>query len=843
MKNHPRIKGHSWASDLLLMAGLSNLPLAAASPNYDEHILPIFEQSCTNCHNPDKQKGDLDLTTYGAALRGGSGGAIAEPGEGVDSKIYGVITHTLKPKMPPKGDKLDKKHADMIRAWVDGGLLENASGKPKKKKAASFALQAIPSTGKPDGPPPMPRHILLEPVVTTSRATAVTDMQSSPWAPLLAVTGQRQVLLYHSQSLELVGVLPFAAGQPEVLSFHPSGKYLLAGGGVGGKSGSTVTWEVETGRPVMKAGRDFDSVLAASLRADLAGVSLGGPGKRVKLWDVESDSELISIKKHTDWVTQLAYSHDGVLLASGGRGGGVYVWEGDSGNEFYNLRGHKAAITALSWRADSNLLATASEDGDVLVWSMKNGKQVAKFAAHGGGVLDVDWHRSGLLVTSGRDNKVKIWKADFKLQKALPEFSSLVLEVALSDDGKRVFCGEWSGEISVWDVSSAKLLGHIAANPPSVEGQIKAVKLAIHTLPTQTEKARKALQLAESDLAAKQKSQQELKAKQQKLRVQNKQWKVERAKLDKQLKQAAEDHTSWQKKRQLAQQRMEAAERELKQYQGEIATMQTQLKQGEQELQEFEIKHKNLVSAAHVARRQSNQAADDPALKAAAKQAEVAQQQHHRLLVQQGQSLEEGKKALDHLGRQQQGLGNQRAVALKELQKLAVEGERWKDHQQQQKLRRDRTAKLGQSILQNDKQSKALAGQLKKSEESLAVAQKSLDQSRRHGEVLKRQAPKLEKRLQRWRAAAVNTEAIHLAEKSQAMQQNQSQAMDRFAELAAELAQIKVSDSDGLRAKKSSALIELRQQIDREAAAVIQQAKAAAEQKKKYFQAMKSIEG
>ena len=66
-------------------------------------------------------------------MRGGSGGKIAEPGEGGDSKLFGVITHTLKPKMPPKGEKLEKKDADLIRAWVDAGLLENKTGKPKKK--------------------------------------------------------------------------------------------------------------------------------------------------------------------------------------------------------------------------------------------------------------------------------------------------------------------------------------------------------------------------------------------------------------------------------------------------------------------------------------------------------------------------------------------------------------------------------------------------------------------------------------------------------------------------------------------------------------------------------------
>ena len=41
-----------------------NLSVAADKITYDDHIFPIFESKCLNCHNPDKKKGDLDLSTY-----------------------------------------------------------------------------------------------------------------------------------------------------------------------------------------------------------------------------------------------------------------------------------------------------------------------------------------------------------------------------------------------------------------------------------------------------------------------------------------------------------------------------------------------------------------------------------------------------------------------------------------------------------------------------------------------------------------------------------------------------------------------------------------------------------
>ena len=101
--------------------------LAADKVTFADHVLPIFEQSCLNCHNPDKNKGGLDLSSYTAAMRGGSGGKIAEPGDGGGSSLFASITHTGENKMPPKGDKIPKAQADTIRAWIDGGLLETKS--------------------------------------------------------------------------------------------------------------------------------------------------------------------------------------------------------------------------------------------------------------------------------------------------------------------------------------------------------------------------------------------------------------------------------------------------------------------------------------------------------------------------------------------------------------------------------------------------------------------------------------------------------------------------------------------------------------------------------------------
>ena len=322
----------------------------------------------------------------------------------------------------------------------------------------------------------MPKHLLLEPVVNAERAGGTPALAANPWSPVIAVAGQKQALLYHTETLELLGVLPFERGFIESLTFSRNGQLLIAGGGRGGKTGGMVAWDVQSGSQRMSLGSEYDAVLAADMMADMTTVALGGPGKRVKMFELPTGEPLFNIKKHSDWVMALAFSPDTVLLASGDRNGGLHIWESFTGNLFYSLDGHRDDITQLTWRFDSNVIASPSEDGSVRLWEMFNGKQGKSWTAHGGGTLSVQFSHSGDLVTAGRDRQVKIWDQNGKQKRAINGFKSLPLEAVFSNDGKRVFVGEWNGSVTAWDAANGKPLGELSANPPALAKRLEAVE-------------------------------------------------------------------------------------------------------------------------------------------------------------------------------------------------------------------------------------------------------------------------------------------------------------------------------------------------------------------------------
>src|SRR5262245_15995653 len=187
---------------------------------FDQHVVPILRDKCLACHNSDKAKGGLDLSTFTQMMEGGASGVVVKPGDPDGSRLFALTSHKEKPFMPPETPQIPKESLDTLRAWIQSGALENAGSKPVPvKPKADVALMSV-KRGKPDGPPPMPEAKLkIDPVVVTPKSNAVVAMAASPWAPLLAVGGQKGVLLYHGDTLQLLGVLPFNYGMPQVLKF------------------------------------------------------------------------------------------------------------------------------------------------------------------------------------------------------------------------------------------------------------------------------------------------------------------------------------------------------------------------------------------------------------------------------------------------------------------------------------------------------------------------------------------------------------------------------------------------------------------------------------------------
>jgi hypothetical protein len=462
--------------------------------------LPVLRQRCGACHNADKKTAGLDVTTYAAIMQGGGSGEVIVPGDAPGSHLFSVANHDTEPKMPPDAPPIPEPERQVLRAWIDGGALENAGSVATVVKKVDVAM-TTPASERP-AVPPLPAHLPLEPVLRTAVVDACASIATSPWAPVAAVCGQKQVLLYRTDSLELAGVLPFPEGRPHLVRFSAGGGLVLAGGGVGAASGRVAVWNVKTGRRLRTLGEELDIVLAADVSPDQRLVAFGGPQKVVRIHSLETGAKLHDLVKHTDWIQAAAFSPDGVLLATTDRSGGAMVWEAVSGRDFLTLQGHPGSVTSVAWRGDSNMLATGCEDGQIRLWELENGTLVKAWPAHGGGVTAVDFTRDGRVVSVGRDRVPKIWTTDGAQQRAFEACADIGLAVAACDETNRVLVGDWTGEIRVWNGADGGRVGSLDPNPVAIADRVAAAEHSIADTKARLAQAVEASSVAAAAVAA-----------------------------------------------------------------------------------------------------------------------------------------------------------------------------------------------------------------------------------------------------------------------------------------------------------------------------------------------------
>lgn len=94
------------------------------TPIFEAFIDPILEDKCKGCHNPQKHKGELDLSTYELMLEGGENGPVIEIGDALESELIHrtILPLEMEEHMPPEGKpQLTDFEIELLSAWIDSG--------------------------------------------------------------------------------------------------------------------------------------------------------------------------------------------------------------------------------------------------------------------------------------------------------------------------------------------------------------------------------------------------------------------------------------------------------------------------------------------------------------------------------------------------------------------------------------------------------------------------------------------------------------------------------------------------------------------------------------------------
>jgi len=121
---------------------------------YEDMIAPIFEAKCLSCHNEQKSKGDLLMTSYENLLKKGKSGKLALAiGAPDSSELYNRVVLPVEHEdhMPPEGKTpMTENEIALLKFWIASGAKNNLLINEAKKEetVAPVIEQLLPELNR-----------------------------------------------------------------------------------------------------------------------------------------------------------------------------------------------------------------------------------------------------------------------------------------------------------------------------------------------------------------------------------------------------------------------------------------------------------------------------------------------------------------------------------------------------------------------------------------------------------------------------------------------------------------------------------------------------------------------
>lgn len=151
------------------------------------------------------------------------------------------------------------------------------------------------------------------------------------------------------------------------------------------------------------------------------------------------------------------FSPDGQMVVTSAEDSTLQRWNLASGERLI-LKGHDSWVQSLQFSADGNQLVSGGCDGRLIWWSITEGEPQAiqTIDAHSGWIRALAISPDGSTLASvGNDLTVRLW--NMLTREKIDELSGHdkhIYSVLFHPDGKRLFSGDLSGKMHLWDLDN-----------------------------------------------------------------------------------------------------------------------------------------------------------------------------------------------------------------------------------------------------------------------------------------------------------------------------------------------------------------------------------------------------
>jgi hypothetical protein len=412
----------------------------------------LLRDNCLACHNPEKRKGGLDLSSRKGLAAGGDNGPVIIAGQPDDSELFKLLHADADPHMPPK-QQLAPQKLQLVKDWITAGAGWDQAALAEPNTRGSVQLTPLPATYQPvlalalspDG-----RRLAIGrgnqllvhdlqatnfPVLLTTNAApdAIRAVAWSPDGQRLASGSYRELTVRSAADFSVVWQAGSnLLGRVSALAFTPFGGALVAADSPTAEAAQLRVFAADSGREIDTWTAHDDTINALAISADGGRVATAGGDQLVKLWELIAGREIARYEGHLGAVTGLGFNADATELVSVGADKQLKVWDVQSRESVVTIGGKPHSFTAAAWSADGKVAVAADEAGRLYTFK--------EFQRHGGAQ-----------------------SSETAQERQLGRWTEALHAVAVNTNGTRIAVGGQDGVVRVVD-NEGKLL--VAFEPP-----------------------------------------------------------------------------------------------------------------------------------------------------------------------------------------------------------------------------------------------------------------------------------------------------------------------------------------------------------------------------------------
>ena len=409
----------------------------------------LLRDNCLACHNEEKHKGGLTLSSRKGLLTGAAAGPVVSPKNPEASLLLKTLAPEADPHMPPK-KQLTPRQIGILREWVQAGTPWDEAAMRPSRALAEVKWRPLPvsyqpvlaSALSPDGSRLAvgrgSRLLVYDLSVTNFPVLVQTNahrdvVRALAWSPdgrRLASGGHGELQVRDAASLSPLWQLGSnLTGRVTALAFSPFGGALVAAESPPAAAAWIRVFVANDGSPISAWQAHGDAINALAISPDGGRLATAGGDKLIKLWELVSQTEVARYEGHVGAVTGVAFNPDATELFSLGADKQIKLWDVKTRESVVSITGRKHGLTAAAWSADGKTVVAADDDGRAYTFkefkrhggeqSSETGKeqQLGQWAdaLH---AVAINTNGSRIIV-GGQDGVVRILDKDGKLQASL----------------------------------------------------------------------------------------------------------------------------------------------------------------------------------------------------------------------------------------------------------------------------------------------------------------------------------------------------------------------------------------------------------------------------------------